>query len=562
MATEYATLVFKADTKEIGQAYNQLRKLNQEGKISDSTFKALTIQTDRLGQSAKRAGGSFGLMRGGAQNLSFQLQDVAVQAQMGTDAARILAQQGPQIASAFGPAGAAAGALIAFSSILLGPFINSLFASNSAISESTKFLKDYEEGYDKLGEAQRRVLANMIEIEMEQQRQAIEKLKDTIIANNGAVRNWDGSLDSVNDQMGVTINQTEKQRQAQDEANAAIELAEQKLIMMQDRLDLVTGKRIEETDAIRQQREAAEEYVQSLQLQADVAGKSTFETIMLRAATKELNDEQMKQVENAAIRIAAVEYQEKREKELLQQKLEAERAAEKERRERQRERDAAERDLRSKGLLDAERDEYDSYQRRMAVLEDYNNRKLISEQQYNEAKANLERQAKENAINQLGEGLNALGQYNKTAFAAAKAFNIGQAIMNTYTGATKALATYPPPFNFIAAAGVVASGLAQVQSIRSQQYQGRALGGQVRSGESYVVGERGPEVLTMGTNGRIIPNEKLGGQQQVVNRTANITFEISTVDARGFDQLLQSRRGQIINMVNSAMNDQGRRGVA
>ena len=37
----------------------------------------------------------------------------------------------------------------------------------------------------------------------------------------------------------------------------------------------------------------------------------------------------------------------------------------------------------------------------------------------------------------------------------------------------------------------------------------RALGGQVRGGESYLVGERGPELLTMGTSGRIATNENL-----------------------------------------------------
>ena len=44
MATEYATLVFKADTKELGQAYNQLKKLNQQGKITDKTLKSFETQ--------------------------------------------------------------------------------------------------------------------------------------------------------------------------------------------------------------------------------------------------------------------------------------------------------------------------------------------------------------------------------------------------------------------------------------------------------------------------------------------------------------------------------------
>jgi len=141
--------------------------------------------------------------------------------------------------------------------------------------------------------------------------------------------------------------------------------------------------------------------------------------------------------------------------------------------------------------------------------------------------------------------------------------NAAQILSDSYVAAMKAfkaLADIPivGPVLGAAAAGVI---IAAGATYATKSLAGRAVGGQVRAGESYVVGERGPEVLTMGTGGRVIPNDKIGGQQQVVNRTANITFQINSVDARGFDSLLQSRRGQIINMVNTAMNDKGRRGV-
>ena len=155
------------------------------------------------------------------------------------------------------------------------------------------------------------------------------------------------------------------------------------------------------------------------------------------------------------------------------------------------------------------------------------------------------------AIEQGASVFNELGKANKQAFQAAKAFNIANAVMNTYAGATKALATYPPPFNFIAAAAVVASGLAQVAQIRSQQYSGRALGGPVMAGESYIVGERGPELFTPATSGGITRNNDLPGGN------TNITFNIQTNDARGFDQLLAERKPMIINMIRTAQNDRG-----
>lgn len=52
-------------------------------------------------------------LRGVAQNLGWQLQDVAVQAQMGTNGLVIFGQQGSQILSSFGAWGAMAGAVVA-----------------------------------------------------------------------------------------------------------------------------------------------------------------------------------------------------------------------------------------------------------------------------------------------------------------------------------------------------------------------------------------------------------------------------------------------------------------
>jgi len=59
-------------------------------------------------------------------------------------------------------------------------------------------------------------------------------------------------------------------------------------------------------------------------------------------------------------------------------------------------------------------------------------------------------------------------QGNKALFDVVKAASIGQAMMGTYTGAAKALAEVPYPFNFVAAASVIAFGLAQVAQISSQ----------------------------------------------------------------------------------------------
>ena len=160
-------------------------------------------------------------------------------------------------------------------------------------------------------------------------------------------------------------------------------------------------------------------------------------------------------------------------------------------------------------------------------------------------------------IDQAAQMFTSLGKENKKAFEAAKAFNIANAIMNTYMAATKALATYPFPFGLIAAAGAVAAGMAQVGAIRSQQYSGRALGGPVMASQSYVVGENGPEMFTPATTGRITRNSDMPNGGGVTN----INFTIVANDTSGFDQLLTSRKGVIQQIISDAMLERGQRSM-
>jgi hypothetical protein len=153
---------------------------------------------------------------------------------------------------------------------------------------------------------------------------------------------------------------------------------------------------------------------------------------------------------------------------------------------------------------------------------------------------------------QLGYVFGQLGTMNKRAFEAAKAFNIANAIMNTYVAATKAFAQ-GGILGFITAAAVVAAGMAQVAAIRNQQYSGRALGGPVMGNQSYMVGENGPEMFTPATSGRVTRNDQLDSSKVEVN------FVINAIDSRGIDELLINRRGTIQQIISDAMIERGQR---
>ena len=107
-------------TRSIGMTDDELQVLNAQMALgehaNDAQREAIgrTVREyQQLRNAATATGGSFRWLRGQSQNLGWQMQDIAVQAQMGTSAFTIFAQQGSQLASGFGQMGALVGAFIA-----------------------------------------------------------------------------------------------------------------------------------------------------------------------------------------------------------------------------------------------------------------------------------------------------------------------------------------------------------------------------------------------------------------------------------------------------------------
>lgn len=80
------------------------------------------------------------------QQAGYQVQDFIVQVQSGQSALVAFAQQGSQLAGAFGPGGAVVGAIIALGSVLAGVLITSLNGGKNAMDA----LKDAAEAMDKV----------------------------------------------------------------------------------------------------------------------------------------------------------------------------------------------------------------------------------------------------------------------------------------------------------------------------------------------------------------------------------------------------------------------------
>ncbi len=609
MATEVATLTFKVDTKDVERAQAELEKLGFAGSQVEKKLGGMD-------DSTKKASKSMGNARRTAGQLGFQVQDIAVQLQSGTNAMIVFGQQGSQIAGAFGPGGAILGAVIAVGAAVGTAMVAAFSRGSQSAEDLLKELDDLTEGFDKVGEAARvvylRETAKQIsELEeqitetskaLERQSEELRKLNNLEVEFETYVEN------SADGQNKLTISTQDLAKAREDQ--------QKKLDGLLKKQALLNGTQKEEDKDATRRLEDITRYVERLKEQAATLGLNTIELAMYKAVQMGANAEQLKSIMLSAEAIKKYQEEQQRLKDLAATK----RRSDAEEKARNKARDADQGNLdrwftnfyNAEGKkADAEQASIDqravqiaeslmsdeeqirmSYERRSQTILDST---LLTEQQVTEALAalELERQGKLKVIKDKSAAedreraaqtttqllafedmlMKGKSEKQKTAYrlavnlaSAEKRENAAKIVSDSYAaamGAYKALAGIPiigPALGAGAAALILGAGV----SYAAKSLTGRALGGQVRDGESYVVGERGPEVLTMnGGGGRIIPNEKLrSGGGKTINQQANVTFQISTVDAQGFDELLDSRRGQIVNMINTALNESGKGALA
>ena len=83
---------------------------------------------------------------------------------------------------------------------------------------------------------------------------------------------------------------------------------------------------------------------------------------------------------------------------------------------------------------------------------------------------------------------------------------------------------------------------------------GFAQGGAVSKGKPILVGENGPEIFRPNSTGQIEQNARgfeMGG-------ATTLNFNINAVDVKGVEELLLDNRSTIVNVINGALNDQGK----
>lgn len=385
---------------------------------------------NKTGKQARDLGKSMRLMRGGFGQIGHQLQDIAVQAQMGTNAFVILGQQGGQIAALFGPGGAMFGAVLAISAGIAGPLVKSLTESSDLLEELEQDALETTAALHTLSGAQRELaetallerrtkVFNAQQVAMERLAEAEEqKLQKAVVRTRGGInQNADAFEEATED-----VKKYETQ----------IALAGQELERLDEALSGVDP-------ALKQTNETLQEQIDNFGLNAVGIAINAAMADGFISKQEQLNIELLNELELLKAGAAA-----------RKEKIQADREAE---------------DQLIK-LADAERKAFEVVTREQ-------------DKRFKEAKKKREKdlqdqqKAKDLAISGVRDQLFALDAENKKVFQMQKGYRMAEATISAFQAANNALAApFPFPIPQAMAAAALTLGLANVAQIKAQSFEG------------------------------------------------------------------------------------------
>jgi hypothetical protein len=295
-------------------------------KQTADELKKLGNEADKVAAKANTAATSASKAASGrAAQVGFQVQDIAVQAQMGVAATTILAQQGSQLLGAFGPTGAILGGILAIGAAATGVFMK-MGDDVASVEEKAQFLADaideiaknagklesekIDMGRDAISEAIEltklltqgfQAASNSEQLFTNQALVGINNLKQAEIELKklrGDYTDAQAGLDSIKLQNEAILLQLQQQKQAEIDK---VKEAEKAKVLAQDELDarahaLLLSQQdldteIKRLDALRERKKELEKLSKEVDLSMDAfseSGMTTSRTPRAYAAQKEL----------------------------------------------------------------------------------------------------------------------------------------------------------------------------------------------------------------------------------------------------------------------------------
>ena len=566
------TLFFKADSDELVTADKRLDTLNKTGKKTEKAVSAV--------------GNSFSRNNHKIQNTAFQLQDIVVQLEQGTSVSRTLGQQLPQLLGGFGAlgavAGVAAGLVFALGGVLVSSLNDSAEASknlkesleelDAVISITDAGVIELSDSFKKLSTVGGVAFAAGLKEAVNDAKDAIKnaKLESINLAKALSPNELGGKFDLTTLRVSILRNKfTEGTITLQEFARGLDEVSVKGGKLTKDFRDLRESiikqaessesafKRLEElrriedgaTISTNEHQKSVDRLIASLQVQSQAANDSGNSTSFYRA-------QQLGATEAELARINSLQGLIDAQKDLAEQEAAVNRLADAEASRANAKASSFDRSL--SRLQDSLRTEEeatrDSYNERSIIIKGALDKQLIDETEAAELRKRLDQETAATRLNQtqdlFGQLSGLASSENRELFEIGKAASLANA---TIKGIESAIDSFQFGSSIggpvVGAAFAAASGLATgalLAQINSASPPGRAQGGQVRPGQSYRVGEFGPETITLGSNGgTVTPNAANdGGGLEVVNniqiiggnKDAKVTTTSSRVGDRKFVQ--------------------------
>jgi hypothetical protein len=215
MAAATQKIIIHADDQTgaaIASAIRNSKKLDSQLKTNTNNMRGMTRQG-----------------RAQMAQLGHQMQDVAVQLQMGMNPLMILGQQGSQVASIFGAKGAVYGSLLAVAALIGGVFFKSVMKGADAAGEYADNLIKAAGGIEKLSLAQKQfVVEDMNKKLKEMKEELVETQKRMLLTDSTFMdfikgRKYEGGNIPLLDRLNALFTGTEALGQQAQKSQLAID---------------------------------------------------------------------------------------------------------------------------------------------------------------------------------------------------------------------------------------------------------------------------------------------------------------------------------------------------
>lgn len=355
------TSLYEHQASMIGKTAQEQEVLNAVYRLGANATEAQKQQVTQLVQNyqtlrdgSNQTEGSFRNLRGVSQQLGWQLQDVAVQAQLGTSAFVIFSQQGSQLAAAFGPTGALVGAVIAVAGAIGGALVNSMGVAGEEIDKLIQKV-------DKLGKATKELAAIELRKKIQDDQKRLVEL-DTL-----------SRLGFLQDKQRSGVELSERELKQLLQLTSQREQLSDSIIKNEGFLDTLTRSETENIEKTKKAREEYDRLIKTYDLKLKTVGKSKEEEAVITALTQ-LGTEATKEQREETERIIRAYYKEYDAAEKIkQQKKDAEKASKRAIKDAQNVVKARERAFQAETLSLIKQTETvdQEYNRRKAIIDEY-----------------------------------------------------------------------------------------------------------------------------------------------------------------------------------------------